>query len=135
LIADAMGVSAPAATSMAKRLAGLGLVEHRKHRGVTLTPPGEKVALEVVRHHRLLEVYLTQTLGLSRDKVHFEAERLEHVALRARDHRVRRGDRRGVRGRDLHVQSRPERRPARRRHLGHRGRTRHPRPAARGSSR
>ena len=78
-LADAMGVSAASATSMVKKLAGLGLVEHSKYHGVTLTEPGEKVALEVLRHHRLLEVYLTQTLGLSWDKVHSEAERLEHV--------------------------------------------------------
>src|SRR4029079_19799190 len=78
-LADAMGVSAASATSMVKKLAGLGYVEHSKYRGVTLTPEGEKVALEVLRHHRLLEVYLTQTLGLSWDKVHTEAERLEHV--------------------------------------------------------
>ena len=78
-LADAMGVSAASTTSMVKKLAGLGLVEHSKYRGVTLTPPGEKVAHEVLRHHRLLEVYLTQTLGLSWDKVHSEAERLEHV--------------------------------------------------------
>lgn len=78
-LADAMGVSAASTTSMVKKLAGLGLVAHSKYRGVTLTPPGEKVALEVLRHHRLLEVYLTQTLGLSWDKVHSEAERLEHV--------------------------------------------------------
>ena len=78
-LADAMGVSAASATSMVKKLAGLGLVEHSKYRGVTLTEPGEKVALEVLRHHRLLEVYLTQTLGLSWDRVHSEAERLEHV--------------------------------------------------------
>ena len=78
-LAEAMGVSAASATSMVKKLASLGLVEHSKYRGVTLTEPGEKVALEVLRHHRLLEVYLTQTLGLSWDKVHSEAERLEHV--------------------------------------------------------
>jgi len=78
-LADAMGVSAASATSMVKKLAGLGFVEHSKYHGVTLTPEGEKVALEVLRHHRLLEVYLTQTLGLSWDKVHTEAERLEHV--------------------------------------------------------
>ena len=78
-LADAMGVSAASATSMVKKLAGLGFVEHSKYHGVTLTPEGERVALEVLRHHRLLEVYLTQTLGLSWDKVHSEAERLEHV--------------------------------------------------------
>ncbi|HEY7258315.1 MAG TPA: metal-dependent transcriptional regulator [Gaiellales bacterium] len=78
-LADAMGVSAASVTSMVKKLAGNGLVEHSRYHGVTLTAPGEKVALEVLRHHRLLEVYLTQTLGLSWDKVHSEAERLEHV--------------------------------------------------------
>ena len=78
-LAEAMGVSAASATAMVKKLAILGLVEHSRYHGVTLTPPGEKVALEVVRHHRLLEVYLTQTLGLSWDRVHSEAERLEHV--------------------------------------------------------
>jgi DtxR family transcriptional regulator, Mn-dependent transcriptional regulator len=78
-LAEAMGVSAASATAMVKKLATLGLVEHSPYHGVTLTPPGEKVALEVVRHHRLLEVYLTQTLGLSWDRVHSEAERLEHV--------------------------------------------------------
>jgi Mn-dependent DtxR family transcriptional regulator len=78
-LAEAMGVSAASATAMVKKLATLGLVEHSRYHGVTLTPPGEKVALEVIRHHRLLEVYLTQTLGLSWDRVHSEAERLEHV--------------------------------------------------------
>ena len=78
-LADAMGVSAASATAMVKKLAGLGLVEHSRYHGVTLTPDGEKAALEVLRHHRLLEVYLTQTLGLSWDRVHSEAERLEHV--------------------------------------------------------
>ncbi len=78
-LAEAMGVSAASATAMVKKLATLGLVKHSPYHGVTLTPPGEKVALEVVRHHRLLEVYLTQTLGLSWDRVHSEAERLEHV--------------------------------------------------------
>ena len=78
-LAEAMGVSAASATAMVKKLASLGLVDHSRYHGVTLTPAGEKVALEVVRHHRLLEVYLTQTLGLSWDRVHSEAERLEHV--------------------------------------------------------
>src|SRR4029078_1329841 len=54
-LADAMGVSAASATSMVKKLAGLGFVEHSKYHGVTLTPEGEKVALEVLRHHRLLD--------------------------------------------------------------------------------
>ena len=63
---------------MLKRLAALGLVEHEPYHGATLTPAGERVALEVVRHHRLLELYLMQALGLCWDEVHAEAERLEH---------------------------------------------------------
>jgi DtxR family Mn-dependent transcriptional regulator len=55
------------------------LVEYEKHRGVILTPEGEKVALEIIRHHRLLELYLHQMLGYPWDKVHDEADRLEHV--------------------------------------------------------
>jgi DtxR family transcriptional regulator, Mn-dependent transcriptional regulator len=64
---------------MVKRLSALGLAEHAPYRGVELTPPGEQVALEVIRHHRLLELYLAQALGLSLDEVHSEADRLEHA--------------------------------------------------------
>jgi DtxR family Mn-dependent transcriptional regulator len=64
---------------MMKRLAGLRLVRHTPYRGVELTEAGEKVALEVVRHHRLLELYLSRHLGVSLDRVHEEADRLEHV--------------------------------------------------------
>ena len=78
-LAEAMGVAAPSATGMVKRLAGLKLVRHHPYRGVLLTKAGEKVALEVVRHHRLLELYLAEALGYPWDKVHEEAERLEHV--------------------------------------------------------
>lgn len=78
-LAEAMGVAAPSATGMVKRLAGLKLVRHHPYRGVLLTKAGEKMALEVVRHHRLLELYLAEALGYSWDKVHEEAERLEHV--------------------------------------------------------
>jgi DtxR family transcriptional regulator, Mn-dependent transcriptional regulator len=78
-LADAIGVSAASATAMAKKLAGMGLVEHRPYHGMQLTPAGEQVALEMLRHHRLLELYLTQELGLTWDQVHREAERLEHV--------------------------------------------------------
>ncbi len=78
-VAQALGVSAPSATNMLKRLAAAGLIEHRSRRGVTLTPAGEKAALEVVRHHRLLELYLTEALGYSWDTVHAEADRLEHA--------------------------------------------------------
>jgi DtxR family Mn-dependent transcriptional regulator len=73
-----VGVSPASATSMVKKLAGLGLVEHEPYHGTTLTASGERVALEVVRHHRLLELYLMESLGLGWDEVHAEAERLEH---------------------------------------------------------
>jgi DtxR family Mn-dependent transcriptional regulator len=64
---------------MVKRLGELGLVEHRPYRGVSLTEEGRRVALEVMRHHRLLELYLVQSLGVPWDRVHAEAEVLEHV--------------------------------------------------------
>jgi DtxR family Mn-dependent transcriptional regulator len=63
---------------MLKKLAALGLLEHQPYRGVRLTSAGEKVALEVIRHHRLLELYLAETLGVHVDDVHDEADRLEH---------------------------------------------------------
>ena len=78
-LAAAMDVSAASATAMVKKLDGMGLVSHTPYRGVELTEAGERIALEVLRHHRLLELYLTQALGLSWDQVHVEAERLEHV--------------------------------------------------------
>jgi DtxR family Mn-dependent transcriptional regulator len=78
-LADRMGVSAPSATAMTKRLDELGLVERVPHRGVALTEPGRLGALEVLRHHRLLERYLVDRLGLTLDEVHAEAELLEHA--------------------------------------------------------
>jgi len=72
-------VAAASASGMVKKLAALGLVEHAPYRGVRLSPAGEKVAVEVIRHHRLLELYLARTLGLHVDAVHEEADRLEHV--------------------------------------------------------
>jgi DtxR family Mn-dependent transcriptional regulator len=78
-LAKQLGVSAPSVTSMLKKLAGLGLVEHKRYRGAHLTRKGERVALEVIRHHRLLEQYLSQTLGLPIDALHAEADRLEHA--------------------------------------------------------
>lgn len=77
-LAEALGVSPASATAMLKKLATLGLVVHERYHGATLTPAGERMALEVVRHHRLLELYLMEALGLSWDQVHEEAERLEH---------------------------------------------------------
>lgn len=78
-VAERMAVSAPAATTMIKKLASLGLVRHERYRGVTLTQAGEVAAVEVIRHHRLLEQYLAQRLGLAIDEVHQEAEQLEHA--------------------------------------------------------
>ena len=78
-LASRMGVSAPSATAMTKRLAELGLVERAPYRGVELTQRGQLGALEVLRHHRLLERYLVDRLGLGLDEVHAEAELLEHA--------------------------------------------------------
>ena len=78
-LAERLGVTAASASGMVKRLGELGLVEHRPYRGVTLTEAGRRVALEVLRHHRLLELYLAQSLGVPWDRVHEEAEVLEHV--------------------------------------------------------
>ncbi|MDX6438832.1 MAG: DtxR family transcriptional regulator, Mn-dependent transcriptional regulator [Gaiellaceae bacterium] len=72
-------VSPASASAMVKKLAALGLAEHTPYRGVTLTHAGEQVALEVIRHHRLLELYLAETLGIAVDDVHQEAARLEHA--------------------------------------------------------
>jgi DtxR family Mn-dependent transcriptional regulator len=78
-LARRMGVSAPSATAMTKRLDELGLAERLPYRGVALTDDGTRGALEVLRHHRLLERYLVDRLGLSLDEVHAEAELLEHA--------------------------------------------------------
>ncbi len=78
-LAARMGVRAPSVTAMTKRLADLGLVERAPYRGVVLTEAGQRGALEVLRHHRLLESYLVDRLGLSLAEVHAEAELLEHA--------------------------------------------------------
>jgi DtxR family transcriptional regulator, Mn-dependent transcriptional regulator len=78
-VAERLGVSAPSATSMLKKLAALGLLEHERYRGVRLTTAGQKAAIEVIRHHRLLEQYLAESLGMPLDEVHDEADRLEHA--------------------------------------------------------
>src|SRR3954454_22954019 len=77
-VAQRLDVTPATATSMLKRLAGLGLVDYMPYKGVNLTPAGEKVALEVIRHHRLIEAYLSEALGMPADRVHEEAEVLEH---------------------------------------------------------
>jgi DtxR family transcriptional regulator, Mn-dependent transcriptional regulator len=78
-LAERLGVTPASASGMVKRLGELGLAEHRRYHGVTLTDDGERVALEVMRHHRLLELYLVKSLGVPWDRVHQEAEVLEHV--------------------------------------------------------
>ena len=80
-LAKKLNISPPSVTGMVQKLASAkpALVEYQKHQGVTLTKDGKKAALEVIRHHRLLEAWLVQTLGYSWDEVHEEAERLEHV--------------------------------------------------------
>ena len=78
-IAERLGISQPSVSRMTKKLAADGLVVRVAYRGVTLTEPGRLVALEVLRHHRLLELYLADALGLPLDEVHAEADRLEHV--------------------------------------------------------
>jgi DtxR family Mn-dependent transcriptional regulator len=80
-LAQKMKISAPSVTGMIQKLASSrpALVEYQKHQGATLTKDGRKAALEVIRHHRLIEAWLVQTLGYSWDEVHEEAERLEHV--------------------------------------------------------
>jgi DtxR family transcriptional regulator, Mn-dependent transcriptional regulator len=78
-LADRLGVTPASASGMVKRLGELGLVTHQPYHGVSLTDAGRQVALEVIRHHRLLELYLVETLGVPWDRVHQEAEVLEHV--------------------------------------------------------
>jgi DtxR family transcriptional regulator, Mn-dependent transcriptional regulator len=77
-VAERLQVTPATATSMLQKLARLGLVEHVPYKGARLTPAGERVALEVIRHHRLIEAYLSEALGMPSDRVHAEAEVLEH---------------------------------------------------------
>jgi DtxR family Mn-dependent transcriptional regulator len=77
-LAEELGITGPSVTNMVKRLHAMRLLTHTRYQGVELTPAGEKIALEVIRHHRLLELYLLETLGYGWDEVHDEAEKLEH---------------------------------------------------------
>ncbi|XWN37269.1 MAG: metal-dependent transcriptional regulator [Balneola sp.] len=77
-IAESLSVSSASVTNMFKKLAKLKLIRHKSYRGAELTKAGEKIALEVIRHHRLLELYLKEMMGYSWDQVHDEAEKLEH---------------------------------------------------------
>ena len=87
-LAERLGVSPGTATAMIKRLAELGIAEHEPYHGVRLTAAGERVALEVVRHHRLIEAYLAEALGMPWDRVHDEAEVLEHYISEDLEERI-----------------------------------------------
>lgn len=87
-LAQRLGISSPSVSEMVARLTAQGLVEHDRYRGQQLTRDGRKVALELVRHHRLLEMFLVQVLGYSWDEVHDEAERLEHVMSERMEQRI-----------------------------------------------
>jgi DtxR family Mn-dependent transcriptional regulator len=87
-LARALEVSPASASAMVKKLAVLELLDHRPYRGVRLTKAGELVAIEVIRHHRLLELYLAETLGLHVDDVHDEADRLEHALSEELEERI-----------------------------------------------
>jgi DtxR family transcriptional regulator, Mn-dependent transcriptional regulator len=78
-LAERLGLTPGSVSAMLKRLGELGLIEHHPYRGVRLTEAGRKVALEVIRHHRLLELFLAESLQMPWDRVHAEAEVLEHV--------------------------------------------------------
>ncbi len=78
-LAEAMTCSPASVTNMLQKLSDLTLVEYTPYQGVSMTPAGARIALEIIRHHRLLELYLSEILGYTWDKVHAEADRLEHV--------------------------------------------------------
>src|SRR5207302_4708640 len=87
-LAQRLGISSPSVSEMVTRLSAQGLVEHDRYRGQQLTREGRRIALELVRHHRLLEMFLVQVLGYSWDEVHDEAERLEHVISERMEQRI-----------------------------------------------
>src|SRR5262252_1602449 len=87
-LAQKLGISSPSVSEMVVRLTAQGLVEHDRYRGQQLTREGRKVALELVRHHRLLEMFLVQVLGYSWDEVHEEADHLEHVISERMEARI-----------------------------------------------
>ena len=87
-LAQRLGISSPSVSEMVARLSAQGLVEHDRYRGQQLTREGRKVALELVRHHRLLEMFLVEVLGYAWDEVHDEAERLEHVISERMEARI-----------------------------------------------
>ncbi len=78
-LAERLGVTPGSVSAMLRKLSDVGLVEHERYHGVRLTEQGRRVALEVLRHHRLIELFLAEELGMPWDRVHDEAEVLEHV--------------------------------------------------------
>ena len=87
-LAQRLAIASPSVSEMVTRLRAKGLVEHDRYRGQRLTPAGRTIALELVRHHRLLEMFLVQVLGYRWDEVHDEAERLEHVISERMEERI-----------------------------------------------
>lgn len=87
-LTEELGLSGASVTNMLKRLHELRLIEHTPYRPITLTPTGNDVALEVIRHHRLLELFLAQALGMGIDQVHAEADRLEHHVSEELERRI-----------------------------------------------
>lgn len=87
-LAERLKVTPGSASAMVKKLAARGLVQHEPYRGISLTPAGRRVALEVLRHHRLLELYLAEHLDVPWDRVHEEAEALEHVLSEDLEQRI-----------------------------------------------
>ncbi len=87
-LADALAVSPASVTGMIKKLSGLNLISYERYQGVNLTAAGRKIALETLRHHRLIETYLAEALGYAWHEVHDEAERLEHVISEAFEERI-----------------------------------------------
>lgn len=87
-LAERLGVSPGTVTAMVKRMAELGLVSYEPYQGVELTEPGQRMALEVIRHHRLLESFLAEALGMPWDRVHDEAEVLEHYISEELEERI-----------------------------------------------
>jgi DtxR family Mn-dependent transcriptional regulator len=87
-IAEQMGIAPASVTAMLKKLADLRLITYEPYQGVRLTAAGEKTALEIIRHHRLLELYLSEALDVPWDRVHEEAERLEHALSEDLEERI-----------------------------------------------
>ena len=87
-LAERLKVTPASATGMLRKLSEMKLVSYKKYKGVALTSAGKKIALEVIRHHRLLELYLKEVMGVPWDKVHLEAEKLEHAISEELEDRI-----------------------------------------------